>query len=187
MPSQSKNNEHQVADNVFAFTGTEVNWVILQEGTELTLIDAGWERDIQEVERSIRSLGRGPEDLRAILLTHAHADHTGALNHPRRVRCAAVDGRCGSAQRAGREDRDRRPDRRAQTPVPAAGGSLGVANSKGRRSPAHYQVRRAGVPAGRPAGSGRTSPVPWSALFAFRSPDAGGFFDAVRPSSTRLP
>ena len=71
----------QVADNVFAFTGTEVNWVLVQEGTDLTLIDAGWEGDTQEVERSIRSLGRRPEDLRAVLLTHAHADHTGALNH----------------------------------------------------------------------------------------------------------
>jgi glyoxylase-like metal-dependent hydrolase (beta-lactamase superfamily II) len=74
---------HQVAHNVFAFTGTEVNWVLVQDGTELTLIDAGWHGDIQAVERSIRSLGRRPEDVRAVLLTHAHADHTGALNHMR--------------------------------------------------------------------------------------------------------
>ena len=71
----------QVADDVFVFTGTEVNWVIIADGTELTLIDAGWEGDVQQVERTIRSLGRRPEDLRAVLLTHAHADHTGALNH----------------------------------------------------------------------------------------------------------
>ena len=76
-----KTDDHQVADNVFMFTGTEVNWVIIQEGAELTLIDAGWEGDTQDVERSIRSLGRRPEDLCAVLLTHAHADHTGALNH----------------------------------------------------------------------------------------------------------
>ncbi len=73
--------EHQVADDVFAFTGTDVNWVILRDGTELTLIDAGWPGDIQDVERSIRSLGRRPQDVRAVLLTHAHADHTGAANH----------------------------------------------------------------------------------------------------------
>lgn len=72
---------HEVADNVFAFTGTDVNWVIVRSGSDLTLIDAGWEGDTQEVERSIRSLGRRPEDVRAVLLTHAHADHTGALNH----------------------------------------------------------------------------------------------------------
>lgn len=77
----TKADDHQVAGEVFVFTGTDVNWVILRDGTDLTLIDAGWEGDIQEVERSIRSLGRRPEDLRAVLLTHAHADHTGALNH----------------------------------------------------------------------------------------------------------
>lgn len=76
-----KINQHQVAENVFAFTGTETNWVIVQEGTELTLIDAGWHGDIKEVERSIRSLGRRPQDVRVVLLTHAHADHTGALNY----------------------------------------------------------------------------------------------------------
>ena len=78
---RTRHDSHRVADDVFLFTGTEVNWAIIQAGTDLTLIDAGWPGDIQEVERSIRSLGRQPQDLRAVLLTHAHADHTGALNH----------------------------------------------------------------------------------------------------------
>lgn len=30
--------DHQVADDVFAFTGTDVNWVVIREGTELTLV-----------------------------------------------------------------------------------------------------------------------------------------------------
>ena len=72
---------HQVADGVFVFNGTAVNWVLIREGTELTLVDAGWRGDTERVERSIRSLGREPQDLRAVILTHAHADHTGALNH----------------------------------------------------------------------------------------------------------
>lgn len=79
--TSSTTKDHRVAENVFAFTGTEVNWVILCDGSDLTLIDGGWVGDIQAVERSIRSLGARPEDLRAVLLTHAHADHTGALNH----------------------------------------------------------------------------------------------------------
>ncbi|GLZ49163.1 MBL fold hydrolase [Actinomycetospora sp. NBRC 106375] len=72
---------HQVADDVFVFTGTAVNWVLIREGSELTLVDAGWRGDTEQVERSIRSLGREPQDLRAVVLTHAHADHSGALNH----------------------------------------------------------------------------------------------------------
>lgn len=70
----------EVANDTFLFTGTSVNWIILRDGRDLTLIDAGWAGDAPEVERSILTLGR-PEDLSAILLTHAHSDHTGAINH----------------------------------------------------------------------------------------------------------
>ncbi|MDV7241957.1 MULTISPECIES: MBL fold metallo-hydrolase [Rhodococcus] len=71
----------EVEQNVFCATGTDVNWVLLREGTDLTLIDAGYPADIPAVEESIRSIGRRPEDVRAILLTHAHIDHIGAINH----------------------------------------------------------------------------------------------------------
>lgn len=73
--------DHLIAENVFAFTGTETNWIILQEGADLTLIDAGWHGDTEQVEASIRLLGRRPQDVQVVLLTHAHADHTGALNY----------------------------------------------------------------------------------------------------------
>ncbi|WP_446223683.1 MBL fold metallo-hydrolase [Nocardia sp. IBHARD005] len=71
----------QVADNVFTITGTHVNMVLLRDGRDLTLIDAGWHGDAATIEKSIRALGHRPEDIRAILLTHAHLDHVGALNH----------------------------------------------------------------------------------------------------------
>jgi glyoxylase-like metal-dependent hydrolase (beta-lactamase superfamily II) len=73
--------DRQVAENVFVFEGTYVNWAIIADGTDLTLVDTGWHGDIQLLERSIRLLGRRPKDVRAVLLTHAHADHVGALNH----------------------------------------------------------------------------------------------------------
>ncbi|RZQ62430.1 MBL fold metallo-hydrolase [Amycolatopsis suaedae] len=71
----------EVAKDVFCVGGTDVNWVLVREGSDLTLIDGGWRGDLPAVERSIRALGRRPEDIRAILLTHAHLDHLGALNH----------------------------------------------------------------------------------------------------------
>ena len=70
----------QVADGVFAARGTDVNWVLVRDGTDLTLIDAGYPGDTAAVVASIREIGSRPEDVRAILLTHAHVDHIGAAN-----------------------------------------------------------------------------------------------------------
>jgi glyoxylase-like metal-dependent hydrolase (beta-lactamase superfamily II) len=71
----------EVADNVFLVNGTEVNWVVLRDGTDLTLVDSGYPGDVPAVEASLRELGGRPEDVRAVLLTHAHVDHMGAVNH----------------------------------------------------------------------------------------------------------
>lgn len=69
----------EVAPDVFLVTGTDVNAVILREGDALTLIDGGYPGDVGVVETAIRSLGRRPEDVQAMLLTHAHIDHMGAI------------------------------------------------------------------------------------------------------------
>ncbi|MBP2471464.1 glyoxylase-like metal-dependent hydrolase (beta-lactamase superfamily II) [Crossiella equi] len=73
----------EVAENVFAVTGTDVNFLVVREGTDLTLVDTGWAGDKDLVEHAIRGLGHKPQDVRAVLLTHAHLDHVGALNHLR--------------------------------------------------------------------------------------------------------
>jgi glyoxylase-like metal-dependent hydrolase (beta-lactamase superfamily II) len=75
----------EVADDVFCVEGTDVNWVVVREGTDLTLIDAGWSGDTDRVLESIHALGHRPEDVRAVLLTHAHLDHMGAINHLHRA------------------------------------------------------------------------------------------------------
>jgi glyoxylase-like metal-dependent hydrolase (beta-lactamase superfamily II) len=67
----------EVADDVFLARGTDVNWVLLHDGDGVTLIDGGYPGDVGRVEASLRAIGRGPEDVRAILLTHAHIDHLG--------------------------------------------------------------------------------------------------------------
>lgn len=70
----------EVAEHVFLVRGSNVNWYLLREGTDLTLVDAGYPGDLDWVEESVRSLGRRPEDIGAILLTHAHVDRMGAIN-----------------------------------------------------------------------------------------------------------
>lgn len=69
----------EVAPNVFCISGTDVNVAVLREGSDLTLIDGGWPGDVAAIEEGIRSIGNQPEDVRAILLTHAHIDHLGAV------------------------------------------------------------------------------------------------------------
>ena len=67
--------------NVFCATGTDVNWILLREGEEVTLIDSGYPGDAAAVEASLHAIGSRPEAVRAILLTHAHIDHLGSVNH----------------------------------------------------------------------------------------------------------
>ncbi|OBA84768.1 MBL fold metallo-hydrolase, partial [Mycobacteriaceae bacterium 1482268.1] len=67
-----------ITDSVhFAHTDL-VNWTLVADDTGVILIDAGFPGDRDDVLASLRQLGFGVDDLRAILLTHAHIDHLGS-------------------------------------------------------------------------------------------------------------
>ncbi|MEU4651445.1 MBL fold metallo-hydrolase [Nocardia fluminea] len=70
----------QVADKVFRVGGSSVNCYIAREGRQLTLFDTGYPHDAARLEDAIRQLGHRVEDVQAVLLTHAHVDHSGGLN-----------------------------------------------------------------------------------------------------------
>ena len=55
-----------------------MNWALVTDGSEVMLIDAGFPGSRDDVLASLRQLGFGADDLRAILLTHAHIDHLGS-------------------------------------------------------------------------------------------------------------
>ena len=67
----------QAADGVWLVTGTDNNWVLVADGDEVTLVDAGFPGDLPRVLASVERIGRAPGDVRAIVLTHAHPDHLG--------------------------------------------------------------------------------------------------------------
>ncbi|MGB3769506.1 MAG: MBL fold metallo-hydrolase [Rhodococcus sp. (in: high G+C Gram-positive bacteria)] len=70
-----------VADGVHVAYGPDVNWTMLVDGSDVTLIDSGYPRYVGAVVESLGRIGRRPEDVRAILLTHAHIDHIGGAAH----------------------------------------------------------------------------------------------------------
>lgn len=67
-----------VTDRVHVARTPLVNWTLVTGETGLLLIDAGFPGQRDEVLMSLAQLGFGPDDVAAILLTHAHVDHLGA-------------------------------------------------------------------------------------------------------------
>ncbi len=77
----------EVADGVHLVHHSLVNWVLLTDGGAVTVIDTGYPGLHDEVVASIRQVGHEPADVAAILITHAHIDHTGGAE-----RLSAVTG-----------------------------------------------------------------------------------------------
>jgi glyoxylase-like metal-dependent hydrolase (beta-lactamase superfamily II) len=56
----------------------------------LTLVDAGTRNDAGRIAAALRRLGRHPEDVRQIVLTHGHGDHAGGARAARELCDAPV-------------------------------------------------------------------------------------------------
>jgi glyoxylase-like metal-dependent hydrolase (beta-lactamase superfamily II) len=80
----------EVAPGVHRLTGGIVNFYLIDDGGKLLLVDAGTPRDWKLLVRAITGLGRRLEDLDAVLITHAHSDHTGFAERARTNAAAGV-------------------------------------------------------------------------------------------------
>jgi glyoxylase-like metal-dependent hydrolase (beta-lactamase superfamily II) len=88
------------ADGVWLVTGTDVNWVLVADGDEVTLVDTGEPRDLPLVVSSLERIGRAAGDVRAVVLTHAHPDHIGGAERLRAERGIPVRVLAAEAQHA---------------------------------------------------------------------------------------
>jgi glyoxylase-like metal-dependent hydrolase (beta-lactamase superfamily II) len=79
----------QVIPNVYQFRFRYANVFLIVED-KLTLIDTGVRRNSRWIIKGIRSLGRSPEEIKFIVLTHNHFDHTGGLPVFRKLTKAKV-------------------------------------------------------------------------------------------------
>ena len=80
----------QVAQGVHRVTGGVCNFYLVEEGGRLLLVDAGAPRDWDLLIRTLPAIGRRLEDLEAVLVTHAHSDHTGFAERARSTTAAPV-------------------------------------------------------------------------------------------------
>jgi glyoxylase-like metal-dependent hydrolase (beta-lactamase superfamily II) len=73
-----------VADGVHRIEDAYTNWYIVEEGTRLTIVDAGVPTSWDSLQDALRQLGRSTDDIEALVLTHAHYDHVGFAERARR-------------------------------------------------------------------------------------------------------
>lgn len=72
-----------VADRIHCVQDGYVNWFVVEDGRRLTLVDAGLRDSWKTLRRVLIELGRVPEDIGALVLTHGHFDHLGFAEHVR--------------------------------------------------------------------------------------------------------
>lgn len=82
--------ERDAAAGVHRIEDAYVNWYLLEDADGLTVVDAGLPVSWRSLERALRALGRPWEDVRALVLTHAHYDHVGFAERLRRQRDVPV-------------------------------------------------------------------------------------------------
>ncbi len=69
----------QITENVFQLTLPIVNVFLVDYPAGLILIDTGPKGSKELIFQGIRQIGKQPEDLKFVILTHAHHDHSGGL------------------------------------------------------------------------------------------------------------
>jgi glyoxylase-like metal-dependent hydrolase (beta-lactamase superfamily II) len=80
----------EVAEGVHRLTNGVANFYLIQESGKLVLVDAGAPKDWALFTQAARTLGKAIGDLDAVLLTHAHTDHTGFAEQARATTGARV-------------------------------------------------------------------------------------------------
>jgi glyoxylase-like metal-dependent hydrolase (beta-lactamase superfamily II) len=90
--------------------GTEyVHFFLLEQGDQVTLIDAGLSGYRSTLEPALAEMGRSIEDVKAIVLTHADPDHVGFAGELQRTRGIPVYVHRADSQRT-REGKLKRTD-----------------------------------------------------------------------------
>lgn len=75
--------EQDAADRIHRVEDAFTNWYVVEDGGSITVVDTGLPRSWRSLTSALRELGRAPDDIQAVLLTHAHFDHMGFARRAR--------------------------------------------------------------------------------------------------------
>ncbi|MCJ2057163.1 MBL fold metallo-hydrolase [Methylobacterium sp. J-048] len=68
----------RIIDGAYLLALGNANCILLDDGTELTLVDAGFLNKADVVWKAVEELGRKRTDIRHLVFTHGHPDHIGS-------------------------------------------------------------------------------------------------------------
>ena len=66
-----------VAPGIHRIEDCHTNWYLVEEDGRVCVVDAGVPSSWDSLAEALSRIGRGPEDVDAVVLTHAHFDHVG--------------------------------------------------------------------------------------------------------------
>jgi glyoxylase-like metal-dependent hydrolase (beta-lactamase superfamily II) len=68
----------QIIDGAYLLPLGNANSVLLDDGSELAIVDAGFPGKVDVVWNAVEQLGRKRRDIRHLIFTHGHPDHIGS-------------------------------------------------------------------------------------------------------------
>ena len=76
--------ERNAAEGIHRIEDAYTNWYLVEDGGRVTIVDTGFPRSWATLQKALRTIGRSPGDVEAVVLTHAHFDHVGFAARARR-------------------------------------------------------------------------------------------------------
>lgn len=73
----------EIAEGIYRLGTKWVNFYLVKEGNEFSIIDAGYPGYFDQLSRAMAALGAKIEAIRAVLVTHHHVDHAGTAEQLR--------------------------------------------------------------------------------------------------------
>lgn len=77
--------QRDAAPGIHRIEDANTNWYLVEDDGRVCVVDAGVPSSWQSLQEALAAIGRRPEDVDAVVLTHAHFDHVGFAERARRV------------------------------------------------------------------------------------------------------